>query len=118
MRSSIKDIPPHLITLAETYHKKTKIPYNERKFKLQLIDMVNYLESLGVKVVWPEPPENDPMKRPIKAGTVIFEHGMQYRVLEDTTAHGCPLVEEIKTGRKFIKTIYQHLVWPEPQKTT
>jgi hypothetical protein len=56
----------------------------------------------------PEPGYWAKMK-PIKAGTVITEHGKQFRVLTDTTAHGCPMVEEIETGRRFIKTIYQHI---------
>ena len=51
----------------------------------------------------------DAKLKPIKAGTIITEHGKRFRVLTNTTAHGCPMVEEIETGRRFIKTIYQHI---------
>ena len=50
----------------------------------------------------------------IKAGTILNENGVIFRVLEDTTPHGCPLVEIIdpgmtnfKVGDKTYRTINQ-----------
>ncbi|MBI1832871.1 MAG: hypothetical protein HYR84_15640 [Planctomycetes bacterium] len=55
-------------------------------------------------------------KRRIAAGTILFEGGEVFRVLEDTTAHGCPLVEMIDPGEtnyqrgdRCYRTLYQHL---------
>lgn len=50
----------------------------------------------------------------IKAGTILNENGVIFKVLEDTTPHGCPLVEIIdpgmtnfKIGDKTYRTINQ-----------
>jgi len=50
----------------------------------------------------------------IKAGTILNENGVVFKVLEDTTSHGCPLVEIIhpggtnfKIGDKTYRTINQ-----------
>jgi len=58
----------------------------------------------------------DPKDRKIKAGTVITEFGITFRVLEDTTAHGCPLIEIIdpgntnmQVGARHFHTLYQHI---------
>ena len=61
-------------------------------------------------------PTADEKRRDIPAGTILRESGETFRVLEDTTAHGCPLVEVIapgptnyKCGDRRYRTIYQHL---------
>lgn len=61
-------------------------------------------------------PIADEKRRGILAGTILRESGETFRVLEDTTAHGCPFVEVIdpgptnyKCGDRRYRTIYQHL---------
>ena len=53
------------------------------------------------------------MRRPVEKGTIIHEDCKRYKILEDTTAHGCPFVIEVDSegneiGKKFAKTLYLH----------
>ena len=66
-------------------------------------------------------PTTDEERRGILAGTILREAGETFRVLEDTTAHGCPLVEVIdpgmtnyQPGDRRYRTLYQHLISNSP----
>ena len=42
-----------------------------------------------------------------KKGNIV-ERG-KHRLLEDSVAHGCPLVEDLETGERFYMTMYGHM---------
>ena len=46
---------------------------------------------------------NKKMKRKIEKGTIVQQFGMKFKLLEDSIAHGCPLVEIIEVTNSRIK---------------
>lgn len=63
--------------------------------------------------------QKERMKRKIDKGTILNSHHGLVEILEDTTAHGCPLVKLIEKreytlsdyseGDEFYMTLYLHL---------
>lgn len=55
----------------------------------------------------PTPAEVKAIKRKIRKGTIL--PGGRYKVLENTTAHGCPLVRNLETDEETHMTLYLHV---------
>jgi hypothetical protein len=55
------------------------------------------------------------VNKPVPKGTIYKcpKRNKSFRILEDTIAHGCPLVEDLLTGKKFYMTIYMHYDDPD-----
>lgn len=51
---------------------------------------------------------NRAMKIPVPKGTVVTMMGNRFELLEDSEAHGCPLVRDLATGVVKFMTIYIH----------
>lgn len=51
-------IPEHIITLAHKFVQKAGMKCDQRQVKFMICDHVSFIESLGGKVVWPEPKED------------------------------------------------------------
>lgn len=50
-------------------------------------------------------------------GTILHQHGVTFKLLEDTTPHGCPFVEIVdpgdtnySPGDRTYRTLYQELI--------
>lgn len=72
--------------------------------ELEIVNNVEFLVD-RIKALWDHDVQDIKAAKPqervspeIKSGTILNEGGVIFKVLEDTTEHGCPLVEIIDPG--------------------
>ena len=55
------------------------------------------------------------VNRFVPKGTIYIcpKRKRSFRILEDTVAHSCPLVEDLLTGKRTYMTIYMHYDDPD-----